>query len=87
MTDDPDPTLYRVTVEYELVVEADGRMKAERIARRRTRDEEPKTCFASVIYKGDSVPDDWGDCIPYGADDDKTVDQKLKEHTDDDTTA
>lgn len=73
-------SLYRVTVEVELVVKADSEEEADRIARENVERETYDYCFSSdKITKKEDCPQEWLDCIPYGEDDERDCETILKE--------
>lgn len=62
--------LWRVTVEYELLVVADSERQAESEAEYYAGDDgsEPSLTVATKVHKIEDVPADWQDSIPFGGD-------------------
>ena len=62
--------LWRVTVEYELLVVADSERQAESEAEYYAGDDgsEPSLTVATKVRKIEDVPADWQDSIPFGGD-------------------
>ena len=62
--------LWRVTVEYELLVVADSERQAESEAEYYAGEDgsEPSLTVATKVHKIEDVPADWQDSIPFGGD-------------------
>jgi len=62
--------LWRVTVEYELLVVADSARQAESEAEYYAGEDgsEPSVTVATKVHKIEDVPADWQDSIPFGGD-------------------
>jgi hypothetical protein len=73
--------LWRVTVEYELLVVADSERQAESEAKYYAGDDgsEPSLNVATKVHKIEDVPADWQDSIPFGGDqkDERTVRERM----------
>ena len=69
-TDDAGARLWRVTVEYELLVVADTERQAESEAEYYAGEDgsEPSLTVATKVHKIEDVPADWQDSIPFGGD-------------------
>ena len=63
-------SLWRVTVEYELLVVADSERQAESEAEYHAGEDgsEPSLTVATRVQKIEDVPDEWRDSIPFGGD-------------------
>lgn len=62
--------LFTVTFEGSLVVHAENRDEAERIAEKHRRDVMADISMSSVYETGRCLPEGWEDeCVPYGEDD------------------
>ena len=76
--------LYRVTVEFELVVEAKSEREAEHLAEHHANQDgsEPSLTVATVVKRIEDVPDDWQDSIPFGGDrnDERTVRERVTQN-------
>jgi hypothetical protein len=72
-----DKRLWTVEVEYSLIVHAETKEKAERIARRHTRDEEPVRTWAQRTRSYEA--EDWSDCLPWGGEGERTVGELYEE--------
>jgi hypothetical protein len=71
--------LYKVYLEYEIVVLAEDEFKAESIARDNVEDEEPSEWYAHHIQDEFGIPNGWEDSYPHGAPPTATVSQIVGE--------
>jgi len=73
--------LWRVTVEYELLVVADSERQAEAEAEYYAGEDgsEPSLTVATKVQKIEDVPAEWQDSIPFGGDrkDERTVRERV----------
>lgn len=71
--------LWAVTVEFELVVVADTRDEAERVAQSAVKDcDDVAQVHASELLPFDALPYGWDEkCIPYGGHGKKTIREEL----------
>lgn len=76
--------LYRVTVEFELVVEAKSEREAESLAEYHANKDgsEPSLTVATVVKRIEDVPEEWQDSIPFGGDrnDERTVRERVTQN-------
>jgi len=78
--------LYRVSVEFEMVVEAENEMDAHFIAVEHAAecvsDSSPETAVYGVVKHAVELPDGWDEmCLPYGGDGEKRIGQILQEQS------
>ncbi len=78
--------LWRVTVEFELVVEAKTEREAESLAEHHANQDgsEPGLVVATQLRRIEDAPADWQDSIPFGGDrkDERTVRERVTQNTD-----
>ena len=83
--------LWRVTVEYELLVVADDERKAESEAEYYAREDGSNLILtvATKVHKIEDVPDEWKDSIPFGGDrkDERTVRERVMQNDDEPSEA
>lgn len=76
--------LWRVTVEYELLVVADSERQAETEAEYYAREDGSSVnlTIATKVEKIEDVPTDWQDSIPFGGDrkDERTVRERVSQN-------
>ena len=79
--------LYRVTVEFELVVEAKSEREAESLAEYHANQDgsEPGLVVATVLKRIEDAPEEWRDSIPFGGDrnDERTVRERVTQNAPD----
>lgn len=73
--------LWRVTLEFELVVEAKTEREAESLAEHHANQDGsgPSLTVATVLRKIEDTPDEWADSIPFGGDrnDERTCRERI----------
>ena len=76
--------LWRVTVEFELVVEAKTEREAESLAEYHANHDgsEPGLVVATVLRRIEDAPEEWRDIIPFGGDrnDERTVRERVTQN-------
>jgi hypothetical protein len=77
--------LWRVTVEYELIVVADSELQAELAGEYHAGKDgsDPSLTSATSVKKMDDVPAEWKDSIPFGGDrkDERTCRERVTNET------
>lgn len=69
--------LYKVQLEYTIMVLSENEDEAEREAMHNVREEEPDLRLAEVIENKKDLPREWFGCYPYGGECDQTCEELL----------